>query len=105
MTDEELIETLWSGEVTLGIVASAADRIEQLVKDRRFILDERDRTFVLMLTRAETAEARVTELEVEVKAARYKAVRDYCIRWNMVHHFDMTERLDCQVLEKLEKTE
>ena len=33
MTDEELIETLWSGEVTLGVVASAADRIEQLVKD------------------------------------------------------------------------
>lgn len=30
MTDEELIKTLWSGEVTLGVVASAATRIEQL---------------------------------------------------------------------------
>lgn len=37
MTDEELIETLWSGEVTLGVVASAAVRIGELVKevDRR----------------------------------------------------------------------
>lgn len=37
MTDEELIETLWSGEVTLGVVASAAVRIRELVKevDRR----------------------------------------------------------------------
>jgi broad specificity phosphatase PhoE len=34
MTDEELIETLWSGEVTLGVVACAAVRIEQLVNER-----------------------------------------------------------------------
>jgi hypothetical protein len=30
MTDEELIKTLWSGEVTLGVVASAATRIQEL---------------------------------------------------------------------------
>lgn len=33
MTDEELIETLWKGEVTLSVVVSAAVRIEQLVKE------------------------------------------------------------------------
>lgn len=37
MTDEELIEILWNGEVTLGVVASAATRIQELLNQQAFI--------------------------------------------------------------------
>lgn len=59
MTDEELIKTLWSGEVTLGVVASAADRIEQLVKER----DDAEWVEVLRRTyqRAKEAEAKLAK--------------------------------------------
>ena len=47
-----------------NLMASAADRIEALtaqlestLRDRKLILEERDRTFALMLARAEKAEA------------------------------------------------
>jgi len=38
MTDEELISTLWSGEVTLSTVAAAADRIKALSGDLKSVL-------------------------------------------------------------------
>jgi hypothetical protein len=59
MTDEELITRL--RDLGLNSPNIAADRIEHLVKERRFILDERDRTFALMLTRAESAEAKLAK--------------------------------------------
>ena len=55
LTDEELIAHLRLQGLDKDV--AAADRIEELVRDRKFILDERDRTFALMLTRTETAEA------------------------------------------------
>lgn len=39
------------------VVDEAADRIEGLEENQRFIIQERDRTFALMLARAEKAEA------------------------------------------------
>lgn len=59
MTDEELIAHLRLQGLDKDI--AAADRIEQLVMDRKFILNERDRTFALMLTRTETAEAKLAK--------------------------------------------
>jgi hypothetical protein len=40
-------------------------QVDATLKDRALILAERDRTFALMLARAEAAEARVAELEAE----------------------------------------
>ena len=57
MTDdlvERLLDWPYQGET---MAHEAADRIEQLTADKRFILEERDRTFALMLARAEAAEA------------------------------------------------
>lgn len=48
MTDEELIETLWKGEVTLSVVVSAAVRIQELVKERGTWQKEALRQNVLM---------------------------------------------------------
>jgi hypothetical protein len=59
MTDEELISYLRLQGLDKDV--AAADRIEQLVKDRRFIIDERDRTFALMLARTEAAEAKLVK--------------------------------------------
>ncbi len=56
MTDKELIETLWGGEITLGIVATAADRIEQLNK------------------KLEEANAHAAELEAD-RRKTYEALR------------------------------
>lgn len=42
-------------------VEADADRIEELVKERKFILDERDRTFALILARAEVSEAKLAK--------------------------------------------
>lgn len=72
MTDEQLISRLHNfydmleeeGFYTKANTAShAADRLEALVKDKRWIIEERDRTFALMLGRAEAAEARAERLE------------------------------------------
>lgn len=45
---------------------AAADRIEALERDRRIILDARDRTFALMLERAERAEAERERLALAI---------------------------------------
>lgn len=61
MTYDDLICELRNSKGWPNLGNAAADRIEQLVKDRAFILQERDRTFTLMLTRAETAEAKLAK--------------------------------------------
>jgi len=79
MTDEELIARL-RAVCTCNIDSSpcmaeddcrdaiaAADRIEQLVKDKRWIMEERDRTFALMLARAEAAETQIAALTARVE--------------------------------------
>lgn len=68
MTDKELIETLWSGEVTLGVVAAAADRIEQLVK-------ERDDAEQREITKIEVNHQRVVSYLTRVKAAEAKLAK------------------------------
>jgi hypothetical protein len=85
MTDEELITRLnnlfWlledEGYHTMASnVKFAANRIEahaaeieRLAKDKRWIIDERDRTFALMLSRAEKAEAEIERLRGDLKRA------------------------------------
>jgi hypothetical protein len=68
MTDEELIETLWKGEVTLSVVVSAAVRIQELVKER----DDAEWVEVLRKTyqRAKEAEAKLAKA---VEALRFYA--------------------------------
>lgn len=61
MTDEELVARLRVGVPTVW-EKQAADRIEALVGDKQWIIEERDRTFALMLARAEAAEAKVEKL-------------------------------------------
>jgi tRNA C32,U32 (ribose-2'-O)-methylase TrmJ len=65
MTDD-LVKRLreWRNHSQADLSLEAANRIEALtaqlestLKDRKLILEERDRTFALMLARAETAEA------------------------------------------------
>ena len=71
MTDEELIARLRKADEyePLGHDGwEAADRIEALVKEKRWIMEERDRTFALMLARAEAAEAKVGRLVDAMKA-------------------------------------
>ena len=48
-------------EMVNTIEAQAAE-IERLAEDKRWIIDERDRTFALMLSRAEEAEAEIERL-------------------------------------------
>jgi len=71
------------GRQRVGVMLKAAqvmaDRIEQLVRDRKFILDERDRTFALMLARTETAEAKLAKA---IDALRL--VTDACDEGKMV---------------------
>ena len=73
MQDEELIARLRTVDASWSQVgedcAAAADRIEALVRDKRWIIEERDRTFALMLARAEKAEARAERLEAKVALA------------------------------------
>ena len=73
MTDEELIARLRKADEyePLGHDGwEAADRIEALVKEKRWIMEERDRTFALMLARAEAAEAKVEKLRGALMVAR-----------------------------------
>ena len=64
------------GSVDASISAMLADeaadrigalqaRLAEVEADKRWIMEERDRTFALMLSRAEAAEARVKELEAQ----------------------------------------
>jgi hypothetical protein len=46
MTDEELISTLWSGEVTLSTAAAAAVRIKELLRDLKSVLEREAETQV-----------------------------------------------------------
>lgn len=61
MTHEELIARLRQDDTDFWH-CEAADRIEALVKDKRWIVEERDRTFALMLARAERLEAALREI-------------------------------------------
>lgn len=81
MTNEELIQLLRSGEwggADDEKMILAAGWIEALLADRRFILDERDRTFALMLARVETAEAdrdRIAAEWAEVSQKNYQRAK------------------------------
>ena len=55
-------------EMVNTIEAQAAE-IERLAEDKRWIIDERDRTFALMLSRAEEAEAEIERLRGELAKA------------------------------------
>jgi hypothetical protein len=51
------------------IAVEAADRIEALERDKKFILEERDRTFALMLARIEALTAKLDDLQDRLDAA------------------------------------
>ena len=51
----------WIDFASLYLV-EAADEIEQLEREQKLIVEERDRTFALMLARAEKAEAALREI-------------------------------------------
>jgi hypothetical protein len=84
MTDEELVKRLrkladdmekhaapdWDEHEN---VASAADRIETLERDKKFILEERDRTFALMLERRVALTAVRDEANKRGDAWRFRA--------------------------------
>ena len=61
MIDEELIAFL--RDLPFLRAAAAADRIEALKRDKKFILEERDRTFALMLARTEALTTELSELQ------------------------------------------
>ena len=59
----------WVPEAAAALTALSAEaaalkaQVAELTRDKRLIVEERDRTFALMLSRAETAEAKVARLE------------------------------------------
>lgn len=64
-------------------------RIEDLEKDKRLILDERDRTFALMLDRAKAAEAKVeVAADTIEKALQAKGIKDEWA-WALEDTFDL----------------
>lgn len=75
MTDDDLIKRQRDGwEETALMYARDVDfwksKLAKAVEDRKFILDERDRTFALMLARAEATEAKLAKA---VDALRFYA--------------------------------
>lgn len=52
------------------------DLIQRWRNERKYILEERDRTFSLMLTRAETAEAKLAKAVVALRECQ-EALRDH----------------------------
>ena len=83
MTDE-LVKRLrgdWFGyDVSLKAIDAmdeAADRIEGLEENQRFIIRERDRTFSLMLARAEKAEAERDRLRAALEDIIADCEADY----------------------------
>jgi hypothetical protein len=60
------------GNLTGGERQDAADRIEELEAKLKWVIEERDATFAMMLKRAESAEAK---LAIVVSAYRIEAMR------------------------------
>lgn len=59
MTDEELISTLWSGEVTLSTVAAAAVRIKELMRNLKSVLEREAETQARHDTKMDALEAKL----------------------------------------------
>jgi hypothetical protein len=104
MTDEELTETLWGGEITLGIVAAAADRIEALAAELDLmktagvieIASRNNRVTEYMLHwegRALDAEAKLAKAVAALRAIKEEA--QYDTAWSIA----------CGVLEIMEEAE
>ena len=64
-------------EKALYLLRDQAARIEQLTADKRFIVEERDRTFALMLAHAEKAEAERDRLRKELENIVADCEADY----------------------------
>lgn len=62
MNDEDLMKTLWSGEVTLGVVASAATRIEHLLEGNKGLAE----AFATVSVKREMAEAKLARIAYRV---------------------------------------
>lgn len=60
--------------VRADLYEAQAAEIERLAEDKRWIIDERDRTFALMLSRAEEAEAEIERLRGDLKKAEWLLV-------------------------------
>ena len=74
MSDNDLVKRLRENWITDKEALEVADRIESLtaqlestLRDRKFILEERDRTFALMLARAEKAESESARLREDLE--------------------------------------
>jgi len=63
-------------------LAEVEAKLDSTLKDRAFILRERDATFALMLARAEAAEAKV---------ARAAAILRLCLKYNTAMHSGAAE--------------
>lgn len=61
MTDEELISTLWSGEVTLSTVAAAAVRIKELMRNLKSVLEREAETQARHDTKIDALEAKLAK--------------------------------------------
>lgn len=57
-------------------IRAYATEVARLVKERRHIIEERDRTFALVLARAEAAEARAKRLESKIEEAYFAGWSD-----------------------------
>ncbi len=68
-------------EAMAAQIADLTAKLEATLKDRAFILTERDRTFALMLARAEAAEARCKDLETALEAYKTGALPDLTAAW------------------------
>jgi len=69
MTDEELISTLWSGEVTLSTVAAAADRIKALSGDLKSVLAREAATQERHDLKMEALEAKLADAVATLRGA------------------------------------
>ncbi len=61
MTDEELISTLWSGEVTLSTAAAAAVRIKELMRNLKSVLEREAETQARHDTKIDALEAKLAK--------------------------------------------
>jgi len=61
MTDEELISTLWSGEVTLSTVAAAAVRIKELMRNLKSVLEREAETQARHDSKIDALEAKLAK--------------------------------------------
>ena len=83
MSDAELIADLRGKG--FGVMEKAADRIEALKRYKKFILEERDRTFALMLARTEALTEQLEQLVAINEAARADAKETEAVEIDIRH--------------------